>query len=200
MYVLFCILSLVVTLTLAPTVFGQSPQQTTNQSATSGGVSLGKMGISSVGNIPVMSMVKGTVRDGSTQVIIAYSPALPVSGQPLSIMLTFTDAGGHLIQHQNYALSVIQDGNEVFSNTAGHTHTGNDMQTTNNLPSSNPVDMRVTLNGVGLPGTDPSTWTGPKGDVLGFHVVPEFGPVASLIIAISIIGVVVISKQVRFHF
>ena len=200
MYVLFCILSLVATLTLAPTVFGQSSQQTTTQSATSGGVNLGNMGVSSVGNMPVMSMVKGTVSDGSTQVIITYSPAFPVSGQPLSLTLTFTDAKGNLIQHQNYALSVIQDGNQVFSNSTGHTHTGNDMQTTNNLPSSNPVDIRITLDGIGLPGTDPTTWTGPKGEVLLFHVVPEFGPVAGLIILISIIGVVVISRKFRFHF
>jgi predicted secreted protein with PEFG-CTERM motif len=158
------------------------------------------MGISSVGNMPVMSMVKGTVRDGSTQVVITYSPAFPASGQLLTMTLSFADAKGNLIQHQNYALSVIQDGNEVFSNSTGHTHTGNDMQTTNNLQSSSPVDIRVTLNGVGLPGTDPSTWTGPKGDALGFHVVPEFGPVASLIMAISIIGIVVISRKFRFHF
>jgi hypothetical protein len=195
-FVLLCILSLVAT-TLSPMVIAQSTQQTT-QNATGARVSLGNMGISSVGNMPVMSMVKGTVRDGSTQVVVTYSPAFPASGQPLSITLTFTDAKGNLIQHQNYALSVMQDGTEVFSNTTGHTHTGNDMQTTNNLPSSNPIDIRVTLNGVGLPGTDPSTWTGPKGDVLGFHVVPEFGPLASLVIAISIIGVIVISTRFRF--
>lgn len=194
---LFCILPLI-SIILSPLVFAQSSQQAI-QNATSG-VGLGNMGISSVGNIPVMSMVKGTVRDGSTQVVITYAPAFPTSGQPLSITLTFTDAKGNLIQHQNYALSVMQDGNEVFSNTTGHTHTGNDMQTTSNLQSSNPVEIRVMLNGVGLPGTDPSTWTGPKGDVLEFHVVPEFGPAASLIITISVIGAVIISRKFRFHF
>ena len=188
---------LVTIFALAPTVFGQSSQATTPGS-TGAGVSLGNMGISSVGNMPVMSMIKGTTSDGSTQVIISYSPAPPVSGQPLSIVLTFTDANGNLIHHQNYAISVTQNGNEVFSNIAGHTHTGNDIQTTNNLASSNPVDIKITLNGVGLPGTDPSTWTGPKGDVLNFHVVPEFGPVTGLIIAISIIGVIVISRS-TFH-
>ena len=194
--VLFGVLSLVATLVLAPTVFGQSPQVTTPN--TSSGVHLGNLGISSVGNQPVMSMIKGTVSDGSIQVIISYSPVTPVSGQPLSIALTFIGANGNLIQHQNYAISVTQDGNDVFSNATGHTHTGNDIQMTNNLASSNPVDIRVTLNGVGLPGTDPSTWTGPKGSVLSFHVVPEFGPVASIVLVIAIVSAIIVSSKTRF--
>ena len=196
----FGILLLVATLSLAPTVFGQN-----DQSDNSGAVHLGNMGVTSVGNMPVMSMMKATTTDGSEQVIVSYSPNPPSSGQPLSITLTFTYANGTLIHHQNYAISIIQDGNEIFSNIAGHTHTGNDMQTTNNLPSSNPIDIRITLNGIGLPGTDPSTWTGTKGEVLLFHgtaqnTVPEFGPIASLIIIISITGVVLITKKSRFSF
>ena len=107
---------------------------------------------------------------------------------------------GSIISHQNYAISITQDGNEIFSNMTGHTHAGNDMQLTNNLVSSNPADIRITLNGIGLPGTDPTTWTGPKGEMLLFHVVPEFGPVAGLIITMSIIGVVVITRKSKFSF
>ncbi|TSA16460.1 MAG: hypothetical protein D4R72_06715 [Nitrosopumilales archaeon] len=202
-WISFGVLSLVATLSLAPTVFGQ--YQEYSSSNNSGAVHLGNMGITSVGNTPVMSMMKATTTDGSEQVIVTYSPNPPTSGQPLSITLTFTDAQGNPIQHQNYAISITQDGNEIFSNTAGHTHTGNDMQATNNLPSSNPVDIRITLNGIGLPGTDPSTWIGTKGEVLVFHgtvqnAVPEFGPVAGMIIAMSIIGVVVITRKSRFSF
>jgi hypothetical protein len=185
-YALFGVLSLVVTLALTPTVFGQ--------------VHLGNMGITSVGNMPVMSMMRGTTTDGSEQVIVTYLPNPPASGQPLSITLAFTDAKGTIISHQNYAISVTQDGNQIISNMTGHTHTGNDIQLTNNLASSNPVDIRITLDGIGLPGTDPTTWTGPKGEVLLFHVVPEFGPVAGLIIIISIIGVVVITRKSKFSF
>jgi hypothetical protein len=201
--ILFGVLSLVATLSLAPTVFGQ--YQEYSSSNNSGAVHLGNMGVTSVGNMPVMSMMKATTKDGSEQVIVTYSPNPPASGQPLSITLTFTDAQGSPIKHQNYAISVTQDGNEIFSNTAGHTHTGNDMQSTNSLASSNPVGIRITLNGIGLPGTDPSTWTGTKGEVLLFqgtaqNAVPEFGPVAGMIIAMSVIGVVVITRKSRFSF
>ncbi len=144
-----------------------------------------------------MTMVQGMSTDGSTQVTIDTTPAAPVSGQPLSIALTFKDANGNPIKHQNYAMTVTQNGNSVLSNTTGHTHTGNDVQMTSNLASANPVDITVTLNGVGLPGTDPSTWTGPKGDVVSFHVVPEFGSIAPIVLAIAIISIVVFSAKTR---
>src|SRR2546428_4790484 len=144
-----------------------------------------------------MTMVQGMSTDGSTQVTIDTTPAAPVSGQPLSIALTFKNANGNPIKHQNYAITVTQDGNSVLSNTTGHTHTGNDMQMTSNLEYAKPVDITVTLNGVGLPGTDPSTWTGPKGDVVSFHVVPEFGSIASIVLAIAVISIVVFTTKTR---
>ena len=144
-----------------------------------------------------MTMVQGMSTDGSTQVTINTTPAAPVSGQPLSIALTFKNANGNPIKHQNYAITVTQDGNSVLSNTTGHTHTGNDMQMTSNLEYAKPVDITVTLNGVGLPGTDPSTWTGPKGDVVSFHVVPEFGSIASIVLAIAVISIVVFTTKTR---
>ena len=144
-----------------------------------------------------MTMVQGMSADGSTQVTIDTTPAAPVSGQPLTIALTFKDANGNPIKHQNYAITATQDGKSVLSNTTGHTHTGNDMQMTSNLASANPVDIKVTLNGVGLPGTDPSTWTGPKGDVVSFHVVPEFGSIAPIVLAIAVISIVAFTAKTR---
>ncbi len=148
-------------------------------------------------NVGTMTMIQGMSTDGSTQVTIDTTPAAPVSGQPLSIALTFKDANGNPIKHQNYAITATQDGKSVLSNTTGHTHTGNDMQMTSNLASANPVDIKVTLNGVGLPGTDPSTWTGPKGDVVSFHVVPEFGSIAPIVLAIAVISIVAFTAKTR---
>lgn len=144
----------------------------------------------------------------------------PLSGQPLAIGIAFKDASENFVQHQNYAITVTQDNSIVLSNPAGHTHSGTDSLTTSALSSNNPVDIMVTLNGAGLPGTDPSTWTGVKGEVLSFSkvldvqattpaapetttapaentTVPEFGPVASIVLAISILSVVVFAAKTR---
>ena len=162
----------------------------TSGGATTGGTTSG--GITVTG---AQTMVQGMSTDGSTQVTI--DTTAPIGGQALSIALTFKDANGNPINHQNYAITVTQDGNSVLSNTTGHTHTGSDMQMTNNLASVNPVDIQITLNGVGLPGTDPSTWTGPKGDVVSFHVVPEFGSIAPIVLAIAVISIVVFTAKTR---
>jgi predicted secreted protein with PEFG-CTERM motif len=135
--------------------------------------------------------------DGSEMVVIDATPATPTSGQPLAISLNFTYANGNNVNHQNYAITVTQDGNTILSNATGHTHTGLDTQTTSALTSADPVDIQVTLNGVGLPGTDPSTWTGPKSDMVSFHVVPEFGSIASIVLAIAVISIVVFTAKTR---
>jgi predicted secreted protein with PEFG-CTERM motif len=144
-----------------------------------------------------MTMINGMSTDGSTKVTIGTTPAAPVSGQPLSIALTFEDANGNDIKHQNYAITATQDGKSVISNSTGHTHTGYDWQTTGNLGSANPVDIKITLNGVGLPGSDPSTWIGPKGDVVRFHVIPEFGSVATIVLAIAVISIIAFTAKTR---
>jgi predicted secreted protein with PEFG-CTERM motif len=154
----------------------------------------------------------------------------PISGQPLAIGIGFKDANENFVKHQNYAITVTQDGTTVLSNPAGHTHTGTDTQTTDALSSNNPVNIVITLNGVGLPTADPSTWTGVKGEVLDFSqvtdvkapttqmsnmtssnmtmtnstaasagnaTVPEFGPVASIVLAIAVLSVVVFAAKTR---
>jgi predicted secreted protein with PEFG-CTERM motif len=135
--------------------------------------------------------------DGSTQVSINTIPTAPTSGQPFTVAITFKDASGNMIKHQNYDISITQNGKSVLSNDTGHTHTANDVQMTNNLASADPIDIHITLNGIGLPGTDPSTWTGPKGDMVSFHIVPEFGPVASLVLVIAIVSVVAVTAKTR---
>ena len=149
----------------------------------------------------------------------------PLSGQPLAIGIAFKDASENFVQHQNYAITVTQDNSTVLSNPTGHTHTGTDSLTTSALTSNNPVNIKVTLDGVGLPTADPSTWTGVKGEVLSFSqvldvqaptsaapianmtsvpavpvenaTVPEFGPVVSIVLAIAVLSVVVFAAKTR---
>jgi len=144
-----------------------------------------------------MTMEQAMSSDGTEMVTIDTMPATPTSGSPLTIYLNFTDPSGNNIPHQNYAITIAQDGNTIYSNATGHTHTGLDTQTTTALTSADPVDVQVTLNGVGLPGTDPSTWTGPKGDMISFHVVPEFGSIAPIVLAIAVISIVVLTAKTR---
>lgn len=134
--------------------------------------------------------------DGSVNVSIGT--VTPQAREPLAISLEFTDSSGKKLEHVNYDITATQDGTQVLSVMNGHTHTGADTQTTNALSSADPVDIKVTLKGQGLPNTDPSTWTGQKGDVVSFNVVPEFGPVSLIVLVASIaviLSVSVVAKR-----
>lgn len=139
----------------------------------------------------------GTSSDGTVDVVIEAKPTAPVSGQPLSLAITFHDKNGEKIKHVNYAITAMQDGNTVLSKSDGHTHTGEDTLTTSNLASANNVEIQVTLKGIGLPDSDPATWTGPKGDVVKLTVVPEFGPIATIVLAIAVVSIIAITTKTR---
>lgn len=133
-------------------------------------------------------------RDGSTMVEVGAGT--PAAGEELAIEVTFTDADGNAIAHQNYAITATQDGVVVLDSISAHEHGGQGMHVTNALPSDSPVDIQVTLLGIGLPGEEAS-WTGPKGDVISLQVVPEFGTIAALVLAISIVSIIAVTAKTR---
>ena len=138
---------------------------------------------------------KGMSTDGSVHVDI--ETATPEAGKALTLKIDFTDASGTKLQHVNYAIVATQDGTQVLSKSDGHTHTGEDTLTTDALASADAVDIQVTLNGQGLPDTDPSTWTGPKGDLVKLQVVPEFGAIATVVLAIAVVSIIAVTAKTR---
>ncbi|HUH61328.1 MAG TPA: hypothetical protein VLY66_00145 [Candidatus Eisenbacteria bacterium] len=147
-----------------------------------------------------------------TQVLVRIGH--PMAGQPLAVAIGFKDINNSFVQNQHYGIAIAQDNKTVLSQPNGYAPGGTDDLNTNPLFSNNPLFIEVTLNGVGLPTADPSTWTGDRGVVLNFTNVeyvqtpasmsntmlqdaeaPEFGPIVGMIVAISIIGVVIISRR-----
>jgi predicted secreted protein with PEFG-CTERM motif len=132
--------------------------------------------------------------DGSVNIEIESS--VPATGEEMSIQVTFTDANGDMIQHVNYDINAMQDGTEVLSGEGAHEHEGEGMHTTDALSSDSPVDIEVTILGIGLP-DDEANWTGPQGDSVSLQVVPEFGTIAALVLAISIISIIAVTAKSR---
>jgi predicted secreted protein with PEFG-CTERM motif len=138
--------------------------------------------------------VTGMSRDGSTTVTVGSTT--PMAGESLTIEVDFTDSDGAAIAHQNYMITAMQDGEVVLDEISAHEHGGHGEHVTNELASDSPVDVEVTLIGVGLPG-DEDKWTGPKGDVIKIQVVPEFGTIAALVLAISIVSIIAVTAKSR---
>jgi len=158
--------------------------------------------IDSTGNIVGANIEYTAKASDGTSVVITTTAF--TTGQPLVLGIKFNDTNGSFVKHQNYAITVMQDNNTILSNPHGHTHTGIDIQVTQPLSSTDQINIQMTLLGVGLPTNDPSTWTGVKGEVLSFSqttstnaTVPEFGPVASIVLAIAVLSVVVFAAKTR---
>ena len=132
--------------------------------------------------------------DGSVDVKIGAGT--PAAGKEMSMDVTFTDADGKAISHINYDITAMQDGIEVLSESGVHEHTGEGKHTTSALASDSPVDVQVTILGIGLPDQEAS-WTGPKGDMVSLKVVPEFGTIAALVLAISIVSIIAVTAKNR---
>ena len=204
-----------------------SIQNTTNATAGNNQAvpSSGQYGQSQSAGNALLGVVayNATASDGT---VVIMRTGFPLSGQPLSIGLAFLNGTTrNYIQNQNYAITVTQDNAVVFSNPNGNTKSGIDTLTTSIMTSADPVNIKITLNGVGLPTAAPSTWIGVKGEVLSFgqptantttttttttpttsppttktssnNAVPEFGSIASIVLTIAVISIVVLTTKNR---
>jgi predicted secreted protein with PEFG-CTERM motif len=131
-------------------------------------------------------------QDGSVTIHIDSDE--PVEGAEALVSVEFVDADGNPIEHVNFEITATQDGNEVLAETAQHAHSGVTEFTTSELGSDGPLDVQVTILGIGLP-DDETNWTGPKGEAVSAQVVPEFGPLAMIILAVAIVSIVAVTAR-----
>ncbi len=136
--------------------------------------------------------VTAMTADGS--LMIEVESGAPTQGEELALTVEIVNADGTPIQHVNFDVTATQDGQQVLSETGQHSHNGIAEFTTAALSSGNPVDVQVTIAGLGLPGDD-ANWTGPKGETVSLNVVPEFGPIAMIVLAVAAVSIVAITTR-----
>jgi len=128
----------------------------------------------------------GMLSDGTKVSVWATEP---MAGERMQISIEFEDS-----EHVNHDIMVTQNGNEVLNDKGAHHHDGLGMHETAPLSSADPVDITITFQGYGV--DDPKT--GPIGEVVKFSkVVPEFGTIAMMILAVSIISIVAVTAKTR---
>ena len=123
--------------------------------------------------------------DGTKVMIMATEP---MADEQMIIDVVFEDSA-----HVNYDIVVMQGDEEVLSAMGAHQHEGMGSHQTSHLPTSDPVDITITFQGYGI-----DEITGPVNEEIVFaQVVPEFGTIAALILAVAIVSVVVVSTKSR---
>ena len=122
------------------------------------------------------------------------------------LVVTITDSivdGGTQVNldfstiHVNYQITAMQNGEEIFTMTdhamemTGASHmidaVGSD---------ESPIDIEIVSLGIGPPGAN-QDWTGPTGTVATTQVVPEFGTIAMMVLAVAIISIVAVTAKSR---
>ncbi|MCH7757259.1 MAG: PEFG-CTERM sorting domain-containing protein [Thaumarchaeota archaeon] len=132
--------------------------------------------------------------DGGLMVDIVTGSA--DQGESLSIDVTFTMMG-EAVEHVNYDIKATQNGEVVLDEMGVHDHDGVMNHMTDPLPAAAsddaPVEVNVMFNGFGID----EPFTGPIGQVETAQVVPEFGTVAMMILAVAIISIVAVTAKTR---
>src|SRR3989338_7491182 len=117
-------------------------------------------------------------------------------GERLSIDLTFTTISGASVEHVNYDIKATQNGEVVLNEMGVHAMGNVNNHMTSPLPAAatetEPVNVEVIFKGYGVPGSE---MTGPVGQVATKQVVPEFGTIAMMILAVSIISIVAVTAK-----
>ena len=128
----------------------------------------------------------GMLSDGT---MVSIWASTPTAGEMMEISIEFADA-----EHVNHDIMVTQNGEDVLHDEGAHHHDGKGVHTTAALSSSDPVDITITFQGFGV--DDPKT--GPIGEEVVFsNVVPEFGTIAMMILAVAIISIVAVTAKSR---
>lgn len=137
--------------------------------------------------------VTGISTDGKVRAEITASN--PKTGEKVFLEIKFRDSNsGAIKKHANYDLFVSQNGKEILSSLNAHKYEGIGVHETLPLNSTDSVDIKITLHGFGFPG-DQSNWEGPRGEILMFKVVPEFGTLVFIVMFVAISSVVLMSSK-----
>ena len=140
---------------------------------------------------------------GTLNIGFETNPATPNSGDQTELKISFINKQTNTLQpHVDYKVSVTQGDNHVFGIPV--THVGADPASGGGLPVTIPVQFQsdgtyqvtVEVQGIVFQPIPPETATF---TVVVGQPIPEFGPLSGMIIAISTIGVVILSKRINLH-
>ena len=129
--------------------------------------------------------VQGMLSDGTG---VSVWSTTPMAGEQLEVTIKFADS-----EHTNYDVVVTQNDEEVLHDEGAHEHDGMGTHMTAPLSTDDPVDITITFQGYGV-----NEITGPVGeDVVFTNVVPEFGTIAMIVLAIAIISIIAVTTKSR---
>ncbi len=140
------------------------------------------------------TLLQGMTEDGEMNIqIISSSPTI---NESMEINLAFLDRDNRLLTKVNYGVEITQQEQPILVNNNLYSEKGLSTMNTRPLNSDEPVTIAISINGIGIP-DDEKSWTEPKGEVIIFTVVPEFGEIVIIVLSITIAGVLFMNFKSR---
>ncbi|MDH3385713.1 MAG: hypothetical protein OEL77_06850 [Nitrosopumilus sp.] len=137
------------------------------------------------------TLLRGTTESGDITIQVISSS--PIVNQSMEINLSFLDKNNKLMSNVNYGIKIKQLDQEIFDSKNIFSEKGLSSLITRPLNSEDPVGVEITINGIGT-SEDPEEWTGPRGEMILFTVIPEFETIAMMVLATTILAVIIIQK------
>ena len=135
---------------------------------------------------------------GTLNIGFSTDPATPNPGDPTQIKINFINKQTNSTQiHVDYKISVMQGANQVFGIPITHTAEGV-VSIPFQFQAAGTYQVIVQVESIYFQPIPPETATFTL-DVGTTPSIPEFGPLSGMIIAISTIGVVLLSKRNNLH-
>jgi len=144
--------------------------------------------------------------EAAAELAAAEAASEEAAAEDVELMVVISDSavmGGTQIElefselHVNYDMTATQNGEVVFEETGLHSM---ELITTHQIDAvgsdDNPINVKVESLGIGAPGNS-DNWTGPVGQVTTAQVVPEFGTIAMMVLAVAIISIVAVTAKSR---
>jgi len=137
--------------------------------------------------------------------IIVQEAGAEEGGDAGNLMVTITDSAvmdGTQVDlefselHVNYEITATQNGETVLQETAHAMEMTASHMVDAVGSDESPIDIEIVSLGIGPPGAE-ADWTGPTGSVATSQIVPEFGTIAMMILAVAIISIVAVTAKSR---
>ncbi len=137
------------------------------------------------------TLLRGTTEDG--EIIVQVISSSPVVNQSMEINLSFHNKNNLLLSNVNYGIEIKQQDKVILENKNIYSENGLATLITRPLNSEEPVIIEISFNGIGM-SENQEELTGPTGEIIIFTVVPEFGTITMMVLALTIIAVIILNK------
>jgi predicted secreted protein with PEFG-CTERM motif len=137
------------------------------------------------------TLLRGSTEEGEITVQIISSS--PIVNQSMEINLSFLDQNNKLIPFVNYGIKIKQQDKEILENKNIFSEKGLSSLITRPLNSVDPVVIDISINGIGT-SKNPEEWAGPRGEMIFFTIIPEFGTIVIMVFALTITTVIILNR------